>query len=255
MVKPREVQGHGRVGLDDGVEHHAPVAVAPGHGQDVLGEGAADAAAAVGGVDHEAGVGDSGGGAAVVGGDVGGGDEGSRVVLDDVDVLGRIHPQRTGGVLRGVRIPCVGLAGGDDPVPERPNPRPVVGRGFSDQHGRESRTPMPSAIAKVLRSVHAGQDVGLGEVVLVARETDGGGARPHVETADVSGPSARTLRAILGALFAIRLLRCHRALLMCRAHPRDVPVQPTVRCWTSARVWVEIGFGRGGAGNSGESRP
>src|SRR3954465_2595034 len=167
--------------------------------------------------------------------------QGAALVLDDADALGRVHPQGARCFFGSVGVPGVGLARGHDPVPERPDPRPVVGRVFSDQHGRESRTPMPSAIAKILRSVHAGQDVGLGEVVLVARETDGGGARPHVETADVPGPSARTLRAFLGALIAIRLLRCHRALLMCRAHPRDVPVQPTVGAWTSARVWVEIG--------------
>lgn len=96
--------------------------------------------------------------------------------------------------------------------------RPVAGRCLSGPRGRASVTPTRAAIARgpTRGSVHARQDVGLGEVVLVPREADRGGPGPHVEAAEFSGPAARALRVLLGALLAIRLLRCHRALLMCR---------------------------------------
>lgn len=96
-AEDREAQGgpqpDGRVGLDDGVEDHGPVSVGPGGIQDVLGEGPAGAASGPVGVDHEAGVGDAGGGAAVVGGEVGGGDDGTGVVLGDVDASAGARPQ------------------------------------------------------------------------------------------------------------------------------------------------------------------
>jgi len=95
-------------------------------------------------------------------------------------------------------------------------------------------------------SVHAGQDVGLGEVVLVARETDGGGPGPHVETAEFPGPPGRALW-LFGALLAIRLLRCHRALLVCRI-PSGAYRTAVFRCSPPVRVWMKGQFGRGGAG-------
>ncbi len=93
--------------------------------------GPAGAAAGPVGVHHEAGVGDTGGGAAVVGGDVGGGDDGAGVVLGDVERVWRgfIHRARASSSdVSGSQ--GVGFAGGDDAVPEGPDLRPVVGRRF-----------------------------------------------------------------------------------------------------------------------------
>ncbi|EFG64281.1 conserved hypothetical protein [Streptomyces sp. SPB074] len=72
-------------------------------------------------------------------------------------------------------------------------------------------------------SVHAGQDVRLGEIVLVPGQADGRRAGPHLQRADLLVTAAgRGIRPLAPLLRVLRLL-CHRALLMCRVTPGTAP--------------------------------
>src|SRR5262245_49801666 len=104
-----------RVGLDDGVELHAAIAVGSGQLEHPLAERPADATTAGRRVDHEARGGDVRGGSLVVGSGHGGAEYGAVVDGDD-RVAGWVGvPPLTARRLAQVAIPREGLAGLDDP--------------------------------------------------------------------------------------------------------------------------------------------
>src|SRR5690606_24717249 len=111
-------------------------AVLRGAGDRGLAEGAADAAATAGRVDHEPGVGHVRALAGVVRVDLDGARD-AAVELGDEGGAGRllVHPERPGPLLGGVTRPRVGLAGGDDGLREGPDRGPVARFGVTNPHG------------------------------------------------------------------------------------------------------------------------